>query len=431
MNKFTIAVIILLFSACTNNAIDYANQNIIKIDDHYELYRASDIYDSVKLIRLETTDKYLVGEIKKIIVKDEMIYILDDLGRRIGVFDANGEYISKVDKRGNGNGEYVQIDDFSIDNKGNIIVLDGAKRTLNYYDRFGEFTSKHKLPISADAFECYNDHTFLFSSSGLCENKLNIWSIKDEKITNSHLDYDKRLSGRVVKPLIKYSDRILFMQRNDNCIYDVSIDTLTAKWSVDFGNKSIVRSKLQKGFGGAYFPAAQDYYITTFAETDNLVSFSYQSNEQDYPFYVYMSKISADKIVVTYQYNNTCYYTDNLLFNKLPLAPITVTDNNEFVSYINPFRWKTIFKEYNKDSLNKDDFQRWNYIRTTLDEIKEYDNSVIVIYQLKTNEDETTKPTFTLHDSIFVQHDGERNKARELKTTKCSNSSRGAGLYDY
>lgn len=144
-----------------------------------------------------------------------------------------------------------------------------------------------------------------------------------------------------------------------------------------------------------------------------------------------MSKISADKIVVTYQYNNTCYYTDNLLFNKLPLAPITVTDNNEFVSYINPFRWKTIFKEYNKDSLNKDDFQRWNYIRTTLDEIKEYDNSVIVIYQLKTNEDETTKPTFTLHDSIFVQHDGERNKARELKTTKCSNSSRGAGLYDY
>jgi len=96
----------------------------------------STFYKGIKTILLETNDSCLVGEIKKMQVYDQFIFILDkNIAKSLLVFDREGRFIRKIGGIGGGPGEYVEPTDFTLDTENRtIFVLDKHTKRINKYD---------------------------------------------------------------------------------------------------------------------------------------------------------------------------------------------------------------------------------------------------------------------------------------------------------
>ncbi|MBU3041640.1 6-bladed beta-propeller [Bacteroides fragilis] len=80
-------------------------KDIIKInmplqqDDN--IVKLSTIIDSIYYLPLETDDRYLIGNIDKLIVTDVFFYVIDkDINPSIFCFNKKGEFIRKIGNRG-------------------------------------------------------------------------------------------------------------------------------------------------------------------------------------------------------------------------------------------------------------------------------------------------------------------------------------------
>lgn len=63
------------------------------------------------------------------------IYILDDKVNKLFVFDKNGNFKRSISEQGRGRGEYLELADFSIDRKNEVIyLLDEAADNVLKFD---------------------------------------------------------------------------------------------------------------------------------------------------------------------------------------------------------------------------------------------------------------------------------------------------------
>jgi len=92
-------------------------------DFNFNIPLVNDIDDllgkNARTIQLDTITEALVGNINKIIKQDNNFFILSGgtEGKRILHFDNTGKFISSLDKRGGGPGEYTTILDFNVYNQ--------------------------------------------------------------------------------------------------------------------------------------------------------------------------------------------------------------------------------------------------------------------------------------------------------------------------
>jgi len=108
--------------------------NITNDPNNYFVY--STLYKGIRTILLETNDSCLVGEINKMQVYDQFIFILDNsIAKSLLVFDREGRFIRKIGRVGGGPGEYVEPTDFTLDTENRTIyVLDMHTKRINKYD---------------------------------------------------------------------------------------------------------------------------------------------------------------------------------------------------------------------------------------------------------------------------------------------------------
>jgi hypothetical protein len=164
LNKYKIfAVLILMFVySCKENI---TQPDIIKIDaSQAKEGILSEIVDSISSIQLETTDECLIASIGIIKYRDRHYYIYDVPAKTIYIFSETGKYVSKLCKYGQGQGEYLGVNSFTVDSDSRIHILDlGLKRIL-VYDKSGEFVSKINIDINdypRDLF-CLGDKYMLY-----------------------------------------------------------------------------------------------------------------------------------------------------------------------------------------------------------------------------------------------------------------------------
>lgn len=69
---------------------------------------------------------------------DRKLYITDQKGNRIQVFDLEGKFLFTIGKFGRGPGEFDQPEDLAFDSDGNLIVADGDNHRLQVLTRDGK-----------------------------------------------------------------------------------------------------------------------------------------------------------------------------------------------------------------------------------------------------------------------------------------------------
>lgn len=98
----------------------------------------NDYFDITQIIQLETSENFLLSDITFVGTNDNEL-ILNDKNAVYFIDKKSGKLLSKIDRKGNGPGEYIQIYSTNTDKDGNIIVLDPSKKILLKYTRNGDF----------------------------------------------------------------------------------------------------------------------------------------------------------------------------------------------------------------------------------------------------------------------------------------------------
>ena len=117
-----------------------------------------------KLLKLETNDECIIGNISDIVFQDNLLYIVDDLSSCILVFNTDGRFEFKIDKRGRARNEYVEMTDVHISNN-NVWVLDNIGCKIVVYDLKGAFVR------SIDISSVWGHHLFVSDNNIFLVNK--------------------------------------------------------------------------------------------------------------------------------------------------------------------------------------------------------------------------------------------------------------------
>ena len=121
----------------------------------------SALYEIESYIPLDTGDSILIGEISKLMVKNDAFWILDKMSARILGFTDDGKLFTAIDRKGEGPGEYQQISDMAISDDA-VYVLNAFSGMMLKYDWNGEFINEKKAALSSSHFETLPNGGFVF-----------------------------------------------------------------------------------------------------------------------------------------------------------------------------------------------------------------------------------------------------------------------------
>jgi hypothetical protein len=143
---FYFAVNLMVIFSCSNSKDKVSALTEIYIDPSqvesaYDI--AGDIESDWDMVVLETSDDCLIGNIDKLIYRNNIYYLLDNNGNTVFLFDSKGKFISKLHKKGTGPDEYSQLGAFCIVGK-NIWVSDSYSWDLICYDENLKMVERHR-----------------------------------------------------------------------------------------------------------------------------------------------------------------------------------------------------------------------------------------------------------------------------------------------
>lgn len=270
IGKYSLSLLLFIFFA----SCSLSEKGESALIDDFEIRQQPEcklselLTDSFRIIPLETTDESLVGEIAKIKKHDNTYYVLS--AQSLLSFDANGRFISKLKRQGEGPEEYIRIEDFdvyTIDGRTEIWISDN--KTLKIYDAKDMSFLRH---ISFD-FLIYKfrrlDSSHILLVTGNREKTLTLTDANGEIIT----DYlDKEFPFLMFRPVqfISWGENLCYQLGVSNAI--VAFNTATEQFAQKklVGNKEYLSSQdlldLYKSNGMEFLQEMKEkVYINQFA----------------------------------------------------------------------------------------------------------------------------------------------------------------------
>lgn len=139
----------------------------------------------IKLIPLETNDFSLINAIDKLIYHQGTYYVFDRMGKKIQLFDEQGNYLRSIAKLGQGPGEYTEPGDIDVDEEGDLYISDWNTQSILMYPN-ADPTRYEKIAIGKSFldFAVCNDFIYLNNVLGEkgVEGRIAIWDKKSKQM---------------------------------------------------------------------------------------------------------------------------------------------------------------------------------------------------------------------------------------------------------
>jgi len=146
------ALICLL--SCDNSSKNKVNSKFetISLETNITPKLSDFVDDDFDLVTLEMNEDCTIGIVNKVEIVDNEIFVLDAfISNSIFVFDLKGKFKRKIDNKGKGPGEYIQLYSFCTDKDKDLIYLldNGSSKLLKYSLKEFKFKEEYKLPFDA------------------------------------------------------------------------------------------------------------------------------------------------------------------------------------------------------------------------------------------------------------------------------------------
>ena len=204
-------------------------------------------FSEAKLIPLPTSDDVLIGNINRIRTSEKSICISD--GNALFRFSHSGDFLGKIEKKGQGPEEYKSISDFVIAEDENVWVLPSDKSSLMLYAWDNRLVKEFKIESS------YSSNMYRMGDKLILNN--GNFMTENNKHTLQVIDLN---TGEVINrflPIDEYKAKYLYMIENNSfssgkndticyfntahndTIYQITPNTCEAYQTHDWNGKNI------------------------------------------------------------------------------------------------------------------------------------------------------------------------------------------------
>jgi len=366
----------------------------VNLNQSEDTIKLTDLFSSVKTVRLETNEQSLIGEFNKILLYQDTLYI--STGTEILVFDIDGNFIRKHAMHGKGPGEYLSISDILIDpEKQQIVILDAtSQKTIRHDKNFG-FISEFTTNRYAMNFAMGTGGNILLScgydTGGAELGHVEIY--KNGKLISSHLPVDPKkanyLHYRMFDLLSYYEDHVVLTIPHNDTVYHLDSNSFYPRYTIDIGNRRIPAEIYEQDYKdiadfslntllGSNFA----YGIFGFLESNNQLFFRYdeRKKEEGSPYG------RLEKYFVLHQKATGKSRVSNVIIDDV--ISTTELQLNKFISFFSQPNGQVIYAVSANDIIEmaKNPIYNTNerpLLNNNLLNIKELDNPVIFIANLK------------------------------------------------
>lgn len=212
-------------------------------------------FKSKKIIPLETNDLALIGQIDRICMAEDTLFVLDQQSNSVIVYDKDGKYINRIRNVGKGPKEYINIGDISVDNLNKeLVVLCAHPSKVQFYSYQGKFLREESLG------ERYYSHLgtdgrYIYFHDNTNVNKKKEVAVYDRQLNHKAdiLEHGKVFENNELGTVTLFGhgnsmtqDSSIHIVRGfDNTIYEAKYGKVYPKYKLDFKECTLPESLLE------------------------------------------------------------------------------------------------------------------------------------------------------------------------------------------
>lgn len=378
---FAVSLLSLFFS-CTqsNNPINSPETINIDLESAQNEKGIVDFQSrfEIRLISLETTSESLVGEIRRLIVSGNNIFVTDDTQNAIFHFDNKGKFIKKIDRHGRGPQEYMGLMDIAVhDEKLYVFSMNDVKQ----YDFDGNFICGFPVDVS-DQFTVDDSGQVIVASRYTQPYRLTVYSDSGEKMAQyfpSNLT-DSKLIRCSEYSMGNYDGGVYVANYFDPTIYYLKNGEVKPMFILDFGKNNMPEEVLE---------GSSENRMDNFTKhrENSIMAINHITITDDW--LIFWPEKSRDFYVVYYDRNQKSYNTNrgfnapySTFFGKYRAPKGYNSLTGEFYSTVSSFNMIDMMKELTD---NAPDYKKTYPFLSKIDlsAINENDNPWLVFYNLK------------------------------------------------
>ena len=222
---------------------------VLDLNTSQEL-RLSEIADTVEIIPLEQTYNSDIAQVERFIPYKEHYYVLNTIGFSNGsllVFDKNGNFVRRIDKRGGGPGEYVDLQDIAIDSNNDELICMTQPKGFYRYDLEGNYISSARggygMNIAVDAQSNY------YKTNGIYEGQMDgLLMVNDKDSINfSKISPERRIMVHhynFSNEFENYNGRVFHSYSCCDSIFDVTGGKRVPYLYIDYNGRNLPIDKI-------------------------------------------------------------------------------------------------------------------------------------------------------------------------------------------
>ena len=216
----------------------------------------SEFVSSVELVPLETTEACLIGTLAQLVEHNGYYYIgsAGMVTEKVMVFNADGRFLYKLDKRGMGPDEYITIADFAVMGDFRLVVVTRSDPRLLVYDLAKDSCLFRKRLDIYPTNVLYKDDCFYVVKSGTPYQRDDAYLIyqynREGEMTGRLFEGDEAAHSAIsfissAGDLSVYRDELYFTYHFCDTLYRFTDGHFTPFLLVDVGDKFIPPDKVK------------------------------------------------------------------------------------------------------------------------------------------------------------------------------------------
>lgn len=229
MKKFLFMLLLILNISCNQNNELVITENVTH--DSNSTLKFNDLIYDCEIIPIKLNDQIFLSENVELCYSNNLFYLIDyEVNNKIIVLNNVGEFQNCIGSKGNGNGEYLNIQDYSINNDTVSIYSNHSDEEYQYLTS-GQFLKKNKIqPHFNKVLPMGNGRHFLYIGYDAGEEKNRILEVKDGEIINKFLSSDAKIISYMeyLPTLIPYKEGIIVRETISNVLYFIDKNNVTS-----------------------------------------------------------------------------------------------------------------------------------------------------------------------------------------------------------